>query len=84
MSDVEEGTTAEAVGLQSPFCGQLRSKKYFMLEGVATESAHYLDSTNHCWCRDTQQVVGPDGKRVHPSRCVPGRDCYTSALGEAS
>jgi hypothetical protein len=25
-------------------------------------------------------VIGPDSGRVHPSRCVPGRECYSSAL----
>ena len=67
--------------LVSPFCGALRSKKFFMRDGLATEPSHYLDSTEHCWCRETQLVVGPDGGRARPSRCVPGRSCYKSALG---
>jgi hypothetical protein len=67
--------------LASPFCGALRSKKFFMRDGLATEAGHYLDSTEHCWCRETQLVVGPDGGRARPSRCVPGRACYKSALG---
>jgi hypothetical protein len=25
-------------------------------------------------------VIGPDSGRVHPNRCVPGRECYSSAL----
>ena len=65
---------------QSPFCGSLRSKKFFMMDRLATEAAEYLDSSNYCWCRETQQVVGPDGGRVRPERCVPGRECYSSAL----
>jgi len=69
--------------VNSPFCGSLRSKKFFMMDGLATEAAQYLDSSNHCWCRETQQVVGPDGGRVRPERCVPGRSCYTSALESA-
>jgi hypothetical protein len=71
---------AESVVVQSPFCGSLRSKKFFMMDGLATDAAQYLDSSNHCWCRETQQVVGPDGRRVHPDRCTPGRSCYSSAL----
>ena len=66
--------------IKSPFCGSLRSKKFFMMDGLATEAEQYLDSSNHCWCRETQQVVGPDGGRVRPERCVPGRSCYISAL----
>jgi hypothetical protein len=68
------------VSLESLFCGSLRSKKFFMTNGLATDAGHYLDSTEHCWCRETQLVVGPDGARAHPSRCVPGRTCYSSAL----
>ena len=66
--------------IQSSFCGSLRSKKFFMLDTLATEAEQYLDASNHCWCRETQQVVGPDSGRVHPNRCVPGRMCYSSAL----
>ena len=65
---------------ESPFCGSLRSKKFFMTGGLATDASHYLDSTEHCWCRETQLVVGPDGNRATPSRCTPGRSCYSSAL----
>ncbi|HYY94443.1 MAG TPA: hypothetical protein VE713_07995 [Pyrinomonadaceae bacterium] len=66
--------------VESPFCGSLRSKKFFMVNGLATDAGAYLDSTEHCWCRQTQMVFGPDGGRSHPSRCVPGRGCYVSAL----
>ena len=66
--------------MQSPFCGSLRSKKFFMLDALATEPEQYLDASSHCWCRETQQVIGPDNGRVNPNRCVPGRTCYTSAL----
>jgi len=65
---------------QTPFCGSLRSKKFFMLDALATEAEQYLDASNHCWCRETQQVIGPDGGRATPNRCGPGRSCYTSAL----
>jgi hypothetical protein len=68
------------VPVQSPFCGSLRSKKFFMLDSIATDASEYLDASNHCWCRETQQVIGPDGGRVHPNRCKPGRLCYISAL----
>ena len=70
----------ERVVIESPFCGSLRSKKFFMMDGLATEADQYLDSSNHCWCRETQQVIGPDGGYVQPHRFVPGRSCYSSAL----
>jgi hypothetical protein len=75
--------TAEADStdiLESPFCGSLRSKKFFMFDALATEASQYLDGSNHCWCYETQQVVGPDGNPVHPDNCQPGRPCYRSAL----
>jgi hypothetical protein len=66
--------------LQSRFCGSLRSKKFFMLDTVATSADQYLDASNHCWCRETQQVIGPDGGRVHPDQCGSSRSCYSSAI----
>jgi hypothetical protein len=75
------GTGAAGIVFESAFCGSLRSKKFFMRDGMlATEASHYLDASNHCWCRETQQVVGPDGGRAQPARCVSGRSCYISAL----
>jgi hypothetical protein len=67
----------------SPFCGELQSKKYFMLNEMPTEPSHYLDEADHCWCFVTQQVIGPDGGKVHPERCRPGRSCYRSAMTAA-
>ena len=80
--EINEGAAEHNAGavIQSAFCGSLRSKKFFMLDTLATEAQQYLDASNHCWCRETQQVVGPDSGRVHPNRCVPGRACYSSAL----
>jgi hypothetical protein len=68
--------------VQSPFCGSLRSKKFFMSDGVATSADDYIDAANHVWCCETQEVIGPDNKRVFPDRCTPGRSCYTSAIAE--
>ncbi|MGZ8845910.1 MAG: hypothetical protein ACXW3C_05550 [Pyrinomonadaceae bacterium] len=65
---------------QSAFCSSLRSKKFFMIDALPTEASQYLDASNHCWCRATQQVIGPDGGAVHPDSCVAGRDCYSSAF----
>lgn len=80
-SDTDTARDHSETGVvQTPFCGSLRSKKFFMLDAVAADASQYLDSANHCWCSETQQVIGPDGARAHPSRCVPGRSCYTSAL----
>jgi len=66
--------------LQTPFCGDLRSKKFFLSDQIAANADDYLDASGHCWCYHTQQVVGPDGGFVEPGTCVPGRACYRSAL----
>lgn len=78
--DSANAAATEPETVLSPFCGSLRSKKYFMMDRFATESADYLDASNHCWCRETQMVIGPDGGRVHPESCRPERQCYNSAL----
>ena len=65
---------------QSSFCSSLRSKKFLMIDELPTDASQYLDASNHCWCRMTQQVIGPDGGTVHPESCVTGRDCYSSAF----
>ena len=71
---------ATSVVPQSAFCSSLRSKKFFMIDALPTDASQYLDAGNHCWCRMTQQVIGPDGGTVHPDSCVTGRDCYSSAF----
>lgn len=81
MSDETNETHPEPAPVQSPFCGSLRSKKFFMLDGLATKAEQYIDAANHVWCCETQQVIGPDNKQVHPDVCVPGRSCYNSAIG---
>lgn len=66
--------------IKSPFCRELRSKRFYFVNGLATRAEDYLDDSNHCWCFLTQEPVGPDGSKVHPNGCGPGRGCYRSAL----
>ncbi len=66
--------------LQTPFCGDLRSKKFFMLDSLPVEEADFLDPSGHCWCYHTQMPIGPDGAHAAPHLCGPGRECYRSAL----
>jgi hypothetical protein len=65
---------------QIPFCGDLRSKKFFMLDTIPTKAADFYDPSGHCWCYHTQQPIGPDGELAMPERCGPTRKCYRSAL----
>jgi hypothetical protein len=66
--------------IQSQFCGSLRSKKFFLLDRLATTADDYLDAANHVWCCKTQEVIGPDNRCVDPNACGPGRACYSSAV----
>ena len=70
----------EAAPVQSPFCGALRSKKFFLLDRLASSAEDYVDAANHVWCCETQEVIGPDNRRVDPNACGPGRACYCSAV----
>ena len=78
-NEVVEPNTKTA-SIESPYCRSLRSKKFFMLDRLASSADDYLDAANHVWCSKTQEVIGPDNKRVTPDTCTPGRSCYTSAI----
>ena len=70
------GSVAEI--MQSPYCREIRSKRYFFLREMPTEDHHIKDGSNHCWCRVTMKVYGPDGEIARPEDCISGRDCYRS------
>ena len=76
----DEVISEPSTSLQSAFCGALRSKKYFMTGALPTEASDYLDGSNHCWCRETQQAIGPDGGMAQPEHCIAARSCYSSAF----
>ena len=69
---------------QTRFCGDLRSKKYFLFEAPPTDPSEYLDPSGYCWCHQTQLSIGPDGQHAHPELCGPGRECYRSAIAPKS
>ncbi len=64
--------------LISPICKEIRSKKIFHLTSIPMKVEDVLDASNHCWCRKTQQVIGPDDNRVHPTTCTSDRTCFQS------
>jgi len=74
----------ELTGFETPFCGDIRSKKYFMLDTIPSDASDLMDGSGHCWCYHTQQPIGPDGLHVLPELCKPGRVCYRSALPPAT
>jgi hypothetical protein len=75
-------TKTEINFVNSPYCRELRSKKYYFLPGVPTVEKDLLDGSNHCWCRHTSQAIGPDGELVQPVDCSPSRKCYRSLFDE--
>ena len=70
--------------MNSPFCRDIRSKKFYFLQEMPTEIHHLRDASNHCWCRRTVQAFGPDGELVRPEDCNAGRDCYKSLFEEGA
>ncbi len=65
---------------KSPFCEKLRSKKYYFLDTIPMSDDDISDASNHCWCGQTKQAVGPDGDLVMPEDCTPSRSCYLSSI----
>jgi hypothetical protein len=77
----ESQPTPASSGLNlSPFCIHLRSKKLVFGSAPPMEEEDVLDGSEHCWCRHTMQVLGPDKGRAAPSRCRAGRACFESIL----
>ncbi len=62
----------------SPYCSDLESKKILVSEGLPRVREDVLDASCHCWCAQTQQVLGPDRELVSPDTCVQGRTCFHS------
>jgi len=60
----------------SPYCGRLRSKKYYMVGHPPLCEEDLLDGSRHCWCQRTKQAVGPDADLVAPEACQSERTCY--------
>jgi hypothetical protein len=80
-SSAGAGNDAAGSGVRlSPFCVHLQSKKRFFLRGPALEESDVLDASQHCWCRLTLQLLGPDGEVVEPRECRSGRSCFADTL----
>jgi hypothetical protein len=72
-----------ANSIQTPFCGDLRTKKWYFLAAPATTEEELMDASNRAWCVRTMQSLGPDGELVNPETCRRGRGCYRGAVPEA-
>ncbi|HEY4330471.1 MAG TPA: hypothetical protein VGN88_12100 [Phycisphaerae bacterium] len=75
-----KGKTAKLEVLKTPFCGDLRSKKYYLRDEIITEAEDYHDGSGHTFCYHTQLPIGLDGSRAAPEYCGPDRSCYRSAF----
>lgn len=67
---------ASALHAISPYCRHLHSKKLGFRTSPPQSEEDVLDASRHCWCRLTQQVVGPDGEITRPADCGRGRSCF--------
>lgn len=68
----------------APFCRDLCSKKLAFRKVPPRTEDDVLDASRHCWCRRTQQSLGPDGDFVSPADCQAGRECFQSLLAPRS
>ena len=68
--------------VQTPFCGDLRSKKYYLRDEILLNADDYYDASGHTFCYHTQMPLGPDGEVAAPENCGPDRPCYRSAFEE--
>ena len=64
----------------SPFCSALSSKKVMVEGSMPMTPEDVLDASNHCWCEETQQILGPDREVASPAACRKGRSCFRSAF----
>lgn len=67
-------------GLASPYCRHLQSKKLCFRTAPPERDEDILDASRHCWCRTTQQILGPDGDVTSPDACRAGRGCFEAFL----
>jgi hypothetical protein len=79
-SQPKSQTQARPDVVQTPFCADLRSKKFYMLDVIPSTAEDFYDASGCVWCYHTQVPIGPDGLFVSPEECGPGRKCYRSAL----
>ena len=82
MTTTTPAKTTPLEVLPTPFCGDLRSKKYYLRDEILTNAEDYHDGSGHTFCYHTQMPIGPDGARAAPEYCTPDRKCYRSALAE--
>ena len=76
MANTTDTPEPERADQAQAICGELRSKRYFFLDGPPKSGRDLLDGSNDCWCARTMQKIGPDDDLVHPDDCGPQRTCF--------
>jgi hypothetical protein len=73
-------TEAELFDTNRPnLCAALRWKEMFIW--AEHDPTVQPSNTGHFWCLHTQNVLGPDGKRVEPGSCDSSeRGCHCKEL----
>ena len=62
----------------SPYCAELRTKKWALSRRPPRDDKELMDGSQHCWCSLTMESVGPDAQIVDPDDCRVGRSCFRS------
>ena len=70
----------EPTGPLQPVCRHLRSKAVFVSGQLEPPPEMEETGSGHCWCNQTQHVLGPDQKSVDRRDCNSARDCYEPTL----
>jgi hypothetical protein len=62
----------------APPCIHLRSKAMYVT-GQTEPTDPDESGSDHCWCNQTQHVIGPDRQSVDRRDCTPLRECYRAS-----
>ena len=60
-------------------CASLRTKGMLLPDNPKADRLTGGSPTAVYWCRRTQTVTGPDGRRVAPGECGVSRSCFEPA-----
>jgi len=77
MADSTSNAAKES--LAAP-CLHFLSKGMFVSGKLQPTHAEDGMGDGHCWCNQTQYVMGPDKSLVERIACRPGRACYEARI----
>lgn len=66
--------------INQPSCRHLRSKGMYITGLMNPEADDPEIGDGHCWCGQTQNVLGPDDGLVNRGGCIGNRTCYEAIL----